>query len=132
MLIEGYTATYIANLLAGEYGVSTRMIRKDAERIYRVWDIEDREALRNQRALFFRRISKLARKAESTDQLTVVVQLEALRLRAIEGILGGVKGQHLLGGDEVSQPRTIADAATAAERAREKRQRLRITVREAK
>lgn len=132
MLIEGFSSYHIQLTLAGEYGVSRRSIRKDVERIYRIWQVEDRNNLVKQSALFFRRINKLSRKAEADNQLGVAAQLEALRLRAVEGVLGGTSTRELIGSDDAGHQQTIADAAAAAERAREKRQRLRITVREAK
>lgn len=130
MLISGVSITQVAQIIAGEYGVTPRMIRKDAERIFRIWEIEDRDNLVRQGAIFFRRINRLAIKAEAAEQFGVAAQLEALRLRALEHYLSGL-GASSAEGERLGEHRTLADAARAAEHVREKRKQLRISVREA-
>lgn len=91
-MVECVSTVRIQRSISEQYGVSTRMVRKDMARVQKQWEIEDRDAARAQTAKLLRRLDLIGEKAMEKGQLGVAALVEAQRMRFLEkcsGRLGG-------------------------------------------
>lgn len=88
LMVECVSVIRIQRIISEQYGVTTRLVRKDIARVQKQWEIEDRDAAKVQTAKLLRRLDLIGEKAIEKGNLGVAALVEAQRMRFLEKFAG--------------------------------------------